>query len=68
MAWIFIFNKVITVPFKSIGIEYRQILALASTSIGDTAIDTAFENYRRYYHQYRKSIGDTADTDILSRY
>ena len=50
--------------FKSIGIEYRQILALKS--IGDTTIDTAFENYRRYCDRYRKSIGDTADTDTLS--
>jgi methylphosphotriester-DNA--protein-cysteine methyltransferase len=55
-----------TVPFKSIGIDYRQILG--SKSIGDATIDTAFENYRRYYDRYRKSVGDTADTDTLSRY
>jgi hypothetical protein len=48
--------------------RYRLSPNFGSKSIGDTTIDTAFENYRRYYDRYRKSIGDAADTDTLSRY
>jgi hypothetical protein len=46
--------------------RYRVSPNFGSKSIGDTTIDTTFENYRRYFDRYRKSIGDTADTDTLS--
>jgi hypothetical protein len=61
----------ITVPFKSIGIDYRQILALKvsampqsilrSKTIANTMTDT--EKVSAVL-----SIDDTADTDTLSRY
>ena len=46
--------------------RYRVSPNFGSKSIADTTIDIAFENYRRYCDRYRKSIGDTADTDTLS--
>jgi len=46
---------------KSIGIEYCQ--KLSEKSITDTHIDTAYEKYRRYLHQYSQSIADTTGTN-----
>jgi hypothetical protein len=48
--------------------QYQLSPNFGSKNIGNAIIDTAFENYRRYYDRYRKSIGDTANTDTLSRH
>ena len=53
-----------TLPtFKNIGIEYQQIFTAKVSP--KTTIDIAFENYRWYYDQYQKNIGDTTDIDTF---
>ena len=40
-------------------VSLKSIATFALKSIGDTACDTSYEKYWRYFERYWKSIGDT---------